>query len=316
MTEPANPLPEAAAALTGRPPANTLSGAGVTATTALVAGILILTKGALPTRNHETDYSSLAWLAVTLGAVALALVLIASYEWPAPQGEQPDRWNWIRKLFGANGAAARLSSPIGWIAAAVAAVVVATIALPQLSSGLKADLVFAAGLLVLTLLALLGWGPTVTRAWPTGLKLSPLTVLGSVVALALVAAYLFFLWILAGKTGAEADEWARLVELRATLEALAFAAAGALIGQTVARSAATGQLQEKEATIANQAKVNEGKQDALLGALDLLTPADVVIGQGAAGESLRVAAEAPLVRDAARIREARNRLVDGLRVGR
>lgn len=303
---------------------SSMSGAAVTAGAALVAGILVVARLGLPKQGGQTDYSSVAWVAVVLGAVALVLVAVASYEWPI------DRFKWIGRLFGADGVAGRLSAAVGWIASAVAAIVVATIALPQLVTAWKPDPVFAAGLLGLTLLAVLGWGPSITRGWPTGFRLSTLTVLGSVVALALVAAYLFFLWILTGKTTAEADEWARLVELRATLEALAFAAAGALIGQTVARTAVGGELNQKDQTIQQQAgqlqqddaviaekdQVVDGKNTALAGALNLLTPEDVeVTSDNFQHVTYLRQPEAPTL-DQTKIEEARRKLVEGLKIGR
>jgi hypothetical protein len=298
-----------------------LSGAGVTAGAALVAGVLILIQGRLPTKGSETDYSPLAWVAVALGAIALLLVLVASYEWTSLQSES-DRFGWLRRFFGVSGAAARLSAPVGWISAAVAAVVVATISLPQLVTGWQGGAVFASGLLALTLLAVLGWGPALTRAWPSGFRLSTLTVLGSLVALALVGAYLLLLWFLTTKTAAEAAEWARLVELRSTLEALAFAAAGALIGQTVARTAVTGELTRQQETIAHQdgelrvaGDTILTKHNALADSLNLLSPPEIDVTGATDPAELESIIETP-VPPQQKVRQARSRLIEGLRAGR
>ena len=53
----------------------------------------------------------------------------------------------------------------------------------------------------------------------------------------------------ADAVSADDREWARLVEIRATLEALAFAAAGALLGTIVQRQAASGELRSLEEEI-------------------------------------------------------------------
>lgn len=68
---------------------------------------------------------------------------------------------------------------------------------------------------------------------------SRLSMIATIVALVLLGAYLlsvYFLWPRVGAATPEA-EWLRLTDLRGGLEALAFAAAGALLGTTVQRQA-------------------------------------------------------------------------------
>jgi len=320
------------------PPAP-LTGALVTAAAALVVGILVLVRGTLASVDGATDYSSLAWAGVVLAAITAILVAVASYDWPAPTTGQ-DKWRRIRAIFGAQGTAARLVGALGWVAAAVVAVVTATIALPQLIPGWPADAVFFLGLLVVTLLALVGWGPTAGRAWPTGFRLSSLTFVGSAVALALVAAYLFFIYVLIGEVDVEAEDWARLVELRSTLEALAFAAAGALIGKTVSESATSSQLKEQRGEIAEKEQIVQEQhgeiaekeqsveeRDALLadknskvaGAINLLTDPGLNVDSGSfqlyGRNGLRLIREDPHVADADSVRRARSLLIDALASG-
>jgi len=111
--------------------------------------------------------------------------------------------------------------------------------------------VFAVAIVGFVILSVLGWGPGVAVAWPSGLRFSTLTVLGSIVALALVAVYLvFMLFLRADAVTADDQEWARLVGIQSTLEALAFAAAGALLGTVVQRQAVSGELRNLEDDVA------------------------------------------------------------------
>lgn len=274
----------------------------VTAGAALVVGLLLIIGADLPRTDGIADYSRLGWVAVVLGTVSLVLVTVASYDW---QGSA-DRLSWVRRFFGPSGVAARLATPLGWVAIAVGAVIVATTALPTVVPGWSADAVFNVGLLVFAALAVIGWAPAASRGWPAGLSVSPLSVIGSLVAVALVGAFLFFLWLLSTKTGATSDEWARLVEIRATLEALAFAAAGALIGQTVTRSAVSGELEKKEEQLGAKDEALGAKQEKLAEALNAITPQaitvtpenfptfniDAISDTGASTEDVQVAREA------------------------
>ena len=283
-------------------PASMQASAVVTAGAALVVGLLLIIGADLPRTDGIADYSGLGWVAVVLGAIALVLVGFASYDW---QGSNTDGLAWLRRFFGPAGVAARLATPLGWVAAAVGAVIVATIALPTVIPGWTADAVFNVGLLVFAALAVIGWAPAASRGWPAGLTVSPLSVIGSLVAIALVGAFLFFLWLLSTKTSASADEWARLVEIRATLEALAFAAAGALIGQTVTRSAVSGELEKKDEQLVAKDEAIGAKQEKLAEALNHITPTavtvtpesfstlnlDSVMGAAASTEEVRLARE-------------------------
>lgn len=68
---------------------------------------------------------------------------------------------------------------------------------------------------------------------------SRLSTIATIVALVLIGAYLLSVYVLWPRVGATTPEteWLRLVDLRGGLEALAFAAAGALLGTTVQRQA-------------------------------------------------------------------------------
>ena len=100
--------------------------------------------------------------------------------------------------------------------------------------------------------------------WPAGLRFSSLTVLGSLVALALIATYLVFI-ILMRADAASADDaaWSRMLELRGTLEALAFAGAGALLGTVVQRQAVAGEAKARDEQIAEL----QAERDAMQGDL-------------------------------------------------
>ena len=123
---------------------------------------------------------------------------------------------------------------MAWLAVVFAAIVVLTPLVPIVVPAWSEEQVFAVAVVAFVIISVLGWGPGVSVAWPSGLSLSSLTVLGSLVALVLIGVYLVFMVQLrADAVSADDREWARLVEIRATLEALAFAAAGALLGTIV-----------------------------------------------------------------------------------
>lgn len=96
-----------------------------------------------------------------------------------------------------------------------------------------------AGLLVLIAFAfLLAWRRRAVLGGDGEGKISNLPFLGSVVALALIGAFLVLTGELFGRiSGSTAEEWIRYSDLRGSIEALAFAAAGALLGTTIQRSA-------------------------------------------------------------------------------
>jgi len=94
------------------------------------------------------------------------------------------------------------------------------------------------GLLVLLAFAfLLAWRRRAMLGEGTP-KISSLPLLGSMIAIALIAAFLILTGELFGRVaGSTAEEWLRYSDLRSSLEALAFAAAGALLGTTIQKQA-------------------------------------------------------------------------------
>ena len=96
-----------------------------------------------------------------------------------------------------------------------------------------------AGLLVLLLFAfLLSWRRRAVLGGDGEGKISNLPLLGSVVALVLIGGFLVLTGELFGRvSGSSAEEWIRYNDLRASIEALGFAAAGALLGTVVQRQA-------------------------------------------------------------------------------
>ena len=219
------------------PPAVTVtrrvvSGAGVTAGAAVVAGALLLTRDqAVPT---------LGVLAIIAGILALLVTAAAVREWPFARG-----WT------GPTSFVEPMAGPMAWLAAVFAAVVVATNFLPQIVPAWQREQVFAVAIVLFAVLSVFGFGPRVSLSWPAGVRVTSLTVLGSLVAIALVATYLVFI-VLMRADAASADDaaWARLLELRGTLEALAFAAAGALLGTVVQRQAVAGEAKARDEQLA------------------------------------------------------------------
>jgi hypothetical protein len=96
-----------------------------------------------------------------------------------------------------------------------------------------------AGLLVLLAFAfLLAWRRRAVLGGEGEGKISNLPLVGSVVGLALIGAFLVLTGELFGRVpGSTAEEWIRYSDLRGSIEALAFAAAGALLGTVIQRSA-------------------------------------------------------------------------------
>jgi len=222
---------EADGGLRVRPRGRAFGAAGVTAGAAVVAGILLLTR--------DQSVSTLGTLAIVAGALALVATAAAVRE-----------WSWARQWTGPNGALEGVAGPMAWLAVVFAAIVVLTNFVPVVVPAWTEEQVFAVAVVAFVALSVLGWGPGVSVAWPSGLRLSSLTVLGSLVALVLVGVYLVFMVLLrADAVSADDREWARLVEIRATLEALAFAAAGALLGTIVQRQAVSGELRMLEEEI-------------------------------------------------------------------
>lgn len=214
-----------------RPRGRGFGAAGVTAGAAVVAGILLLTR--------DQSVSTLGTLAIVAGAMALVATAAAVRE-----------WSWAPQWTGPNGALDDVAGPMAWLAVVFAAIVVLTHFVPIVVPAWSEEQVFAVAVVAFVIISVLGWGPGVSVAWPSGLRLSSLTVLGSLVALVLIGVYLVFMVQLrADAVSADDREWARLVEIRATLEALAFAAAGALLGTIVQRQAVSGELRTLEEEI-------------------------------------------------------------------
>lgn len=290
-----------------RPRRRAFAGVGVTAGAAVVAGVLLLTR--------DQSVSTLGSLAIAVGALALIVTAAAVRELP-----------WARQWTGPNGALEGVAGPMAWLAIIFAAIVVVTNFVPVVVPAWSEEQVFAVAIVSFAVLSVLGWGPGVSVAWPSGLRLSTLTVFGSVVALALVGVYLVFMLLLrADAVSADDREWARLVEIRATLEALAFAAAGALLGMVVQRQAVSGELrsledliEERDAELAETRAALSGRElDVELlranatAALRQLTP-------DAPDDLDRLDPDAPAVLMArpssAAVRQARRTLLDGIKI--
>jgi hypothetical protein len=289
---------------------NMLKGAGVTAAAALVAGALLLTR--------ELPIVTLGAIAVGVGFVALLITAAAART-----------WSWARQWTGPGGHLEPLAGPAAWLAVIFATVVVLTTYLPLIVSAWTSDQVFAASIVVFVLLTLLGWGPGVgvLRSWPSSLRFSSLAMPGTLVALTLVVGYLIFIVVMRfdAVSGAVDDtEWARLVEIRSTLEVLGFAAAGALLGSMLQRQAASTALADHELTIADQqsdlrnereaaeasAKQAAVARQSLSKALQLLSPgAPANIADLGPDELERTMARA----SSESVKQARRELLGGLR---
>jgi hypothetical protein len=215
-----------------------LRGAGITAAAALAAGTLLLTR--------ELPIVTLGAIAVAVGFAALLITAAAART-----------WSWARAWTGPGGHLEPLAGPAAWLAVIFATVVVMTTYLPMIVSAWTSDQVFAAAMVVFVLLTLLGWGPGVgvLRSWPASLRFGSLAMPGTLVALVLVVGYLVFIVVMrfdAVSSTVNDTQWSRLVEIRSTLEALGFAAAGALLGSLLQRQAISGTLTASERTIADQ----------------------------------------------------------------
>ncbi|HEX6655450.1 MAG TPA: hypothetical protein VF153_04480, partial [Candidatus Limnocylindria bacterium] len=209
------------------------TGAGVTAGAAVVAGALLLTR--------DQAVSTLGVLAIIAGVLALLVTAAAVREWPFARG-----WT------GPTSIVEPMAGPMAWLAAVFAAVVVVTNFLPQIVPAWQREQVFAVAIVLFAVLSVFGFGPRVSFTWPAGVRLTSLTVLGSLVALALVATYLGFIILMRADAASANDAaWSRLLELRGTLEALAFAAAGALLGTVVQRQAVASESKAREDLLAN-----------------------------------------------------------------
>jgi hypothetical protein len=308
---------EAASDLTNAPDrrdtgsrANLLKGAGVTAAAALVAGALLLTR--------ELPIVTLGAIAVGVGFVALLITAAAA---------RP--WSWARSWTGSGGHLEPLAGPAAWLAVIFATVVVMTTYLPLIVSAWTSEQVFAASMVVFVLLTLLGWGPGVgvLRSWPFSLRLSSMAMPGTLVALVLVTGYLVFIIVMrfdAVSGSVDDAQWARLIEIRSTLEVLGFAAAGALLGSLLQRQATSTALADMELTIADQQRevLNEraaaaasvkkaaAARQSLSKALELLSPgAPAGLADMEPDQLERTVARA----SSESVRQARRELLGGLR---
>ena len=284
-----------------------ITGAGVTAGAAIVAGVLLLTR--------EQSISTLGTLGIVVGAVALVVTAAAVRQ-----------WSWAPDWTGPDGVVERMAGPLAWLAVIFAAIVVLTKFVPVIVPSWSEEQVFAVAIVAFVMLSVIGWGPGVSIAWPSSLRFSTLSVLGSLVALALVAAYLVLLMFLRADALTAGDqEWARLVEIRSTFEVLVFAAAGALLGTVVQRQVVSGELRSLEDDVSAKETALAAAQDELASrelevdtlranmaaAVRLLTP-------GAPDNLDAMDPSDPVVmmaRPASRaVRDARQALIEGLRV--
>jgi len=283
------------------------AGAGVTAGTALIAGLLIITR--------DQPIGTLGALGIIVSALALLVTAAAVRE-----------WRWARGWTGPNSPADAIAGPMAWLAVVFAGVVILTNFVPVIVPAWSQEQVFAVAIAVFIAVSVLGWGPGVRVSWPAGLRLSSLTVLGSIAALVLLGVFAALLFVMrADALVADDREWARLVELRSTVQALAFAAAGALLGVIVQRQASSGDARQREALLteaeerwaSSQAQLAERELqvDSLLAgataAIRLLTPD--------APEALERAdpaavAAMPTRPSATALRQARRTLLESLRV--
>lgn len=260
-------LPDTGGATTAAP-GRSFTGVAVTAAAAVVAGILLLTQ--------DQSIATLGVLAIIVGAVALVVTAAAVREWP-----------WARGWTGPDGALEGLAGPMAWLAVVFAAVVILTNFVPVIVPAWSEAQVFAVAIVAFIVLSVLGWGPGVQVAWPAGLRPSSVTVFGSLVGLAIVGVFVALMLLMRTDAMVADDrQWARLVEIRATLGGLAFAAAGALLGVIVQRQAQAselrrhaevaeeleGELQETRGMLAERELQAEALAASATGALRLLTP--------------------------------------------
>jgi hypothetical protein len=286
--------------------ARAFSAAGVTAGTALIAGLLIITR--------DQPVGTLGALGIIVSALALLVTAAAVREWP-----------WARGWTGPSSPLDAVAGPMAWLAVVFAGVVILTNFVPVIVPAWSQEQVFAVAIVGFIGLSILGWGPGVRVAWPAGLRLSSLTVLGSIAALVLIGVFAILLFVMrADAMVADDREWARLVELRSMVQALAFAAAGALLGVIVQRQAALGDTQRREELLAEaedrlaearaQADERDLRLDALLAgatsAIRLLTPdAPEVLARADAAS----VAATPTRPSATALRQARLTLLEALR---
>jgi hypothetical protein len=146
--------------------------------------------------------------------------------------------------FVADGPLAKDGASFGTAAAAIAMALVALQVVNVLlipADAAYRQAVVAIGLLILLAVALVS--ATGARA-PSfeGFKFSSLTLVGSLIGVALVAVYLFAIQFAFGSTGPDtADaEWIRMTSLLTGLQTLAFAAAGALLGTAIQAQVTSG----------------------------------------------------------------------------
>ena len=180
---------------------------------------LVAIPGALPWSTGDDAGRAIA---IGAGLTSLIALICAAATWLDP-GQVGREAGWIglwAALFGLGLAALQ---------------VVNVLLIPE---GAIQGAALGGGLLVLLAFAfLLSWKRRAMLGEGTP-KVSTLPLLGSIVAVALIAAFLILTSELFGRVeGASAEEWIRYADLRGSLEALAFAAAGALLGTTIQKQA-------------------------------------------------------------------------------
>ena len=180
---------------------------------------LVAIPGALPWSTGDDAGRAIA---VGAGITSLVALICAAATWLDP-GQVGREAGWIglwSALFGLGLAALQ---------------VVNVLLIPE---GAIQGAALGGGLLILLGFAfLLAWRRRAMLGEGTP-KISSLPLLGSIVALALIAAFLILTSELFGRVaGSSPEEWIRYNDLRGSLEALAFAAAGALLGTAIQKGA-------------------------------------------------------------------------------
>lgn len=182
----------------------------VVAWTAMVA-----VPGALPWATADD-----AARAIALGMVVASVIAIAGLELA-----------WLRPdQLGLQGATVGTASALAALGLSALAVVNVLIVPPDTS---YRSLVTGVGLLVLIAAGLAAVGSVPTR-FLSGIRISSLTAVGTIIGIVVVVAYLLMLQTMVSQApGADDTEWTRLTTLLSGLQTIAFAGLGALLGTAV-----------------------------------------------------------------------------------
>jgi hypothetical protein len=189
---------------------------------------LIAIPGALPWNSADNGDRALVVGAGVMSILALASIPASLY-WKDSRAAGAAWVGLAASLFGVGFAALQI---------------VRTLVVP---STISKDVVLGVGLLILLGFAfLLAWRRQVVGIASTT-RFSTLSLVGSIVALVLIAAYLLVTNSLLNVIKAPAEDWVRYTDLRNGLESLAFAAAGALLGTAIQK-----QLTDRAASRADE----------------------------------------------------------------